>query len=363
MREDRRDYYEVLGVPRDADAKTIKAAFRKLALRHHPDRSKEPDAEERFKEVAEAYAVLRDPQKRADYDARGFSGVSGLTEEDLFHGIDLEDLFSGLGFDLGGLGGLFGRGFTMGSAGPPRGRDIEVPLVIPLERVAHGGEERVTVRRPSVCSACGGSRAAPGTEVKPCQACGGSGQHLETSLRGNVQFRTATPCATCHGRGERIEKPCPRCAGRGETFVEESYSVRIPVGAKEGLALRIPAKGFPAPVAGGVAGDLFVVLRTAPDPRFQRRGPHLWREETVGIPDAVLGTTLDVPGLESRIRVSVPPGTQPDTVLRVRGKGLPRAAGADPGDLYLVVHVRVPERLDDEQRALYEKLRSRDRAS
>jgi molecular chaperone DnaJ len=363
MREDRRDYYEVLGVPRDADAKTIKAAFRKLALRHHPDRSKEPDAEERFKEVAEAYAVLRDPQKRADYDARGFSGVSGLTEEDLFGGIDFEDLFSGLGFDLGGLGGLFGRGFTMGRAGPPRGRDIEVPLVIPLERVAHGGEERVTVRRPSVCSACGGSRAAPGTEVKPCQACGGSGQHLETSLRGNVQFRTATPCATCHGRGERIEKPCPRCAGRGETFVEESYSVRIPVGAKEGLALRIPAKGFPAPVAGGVAGDLFVVLRTAPDPRFQRRGPHLWREETVGIPDAVLGTTLDVPGLESRIRVSVPPGTQPDTVLRVRGKGLPRAAGADPGDLYLVVHVRVPERLDDEQRALYEKLRSRDRPS
>ncbi len=251
----------------------------------------------------------------------------------------------------------------MGRTGPPRGRDIEVPLVIPLERVARGGEERVAVQRPSVCSACGGSRAAPGTGVKRCEACGGSGQHLETSMRGNVRFQTATPCATCRGSGEWIEKPCPRCAGRGETFGEESFTVRIPVGAKEGLALRIPAKGFPAPIPGGVAGDLYVVLRTAPDPRFQRRGPHLWREETIGIPDAVLGTTLDVPGLEGRIRVNVPPATQPDTVLRLHGKGLPRAAGLEPGHLYLVVHVRVPERLDDEQRALYEKLRTHDEGS
>jgi molecular chaperone DnaJ len=353
----RRDYYEVLGVPRDADASAIKDAFRQLALKYHPDRNREPGAEERFKEIAEAYAVLSDPRKRSDYDARGFAGVAGIPPEDLFAGVDFGDIF-------GDLGGLFGGGFfdrfvgRRRRAGPPHGADLEVELTVPLERVAGGGEETVRVRHPATCAACHGSGARAGTAPRACTACGGSGQQVSGGRRGGVMVQQISTCAACRGRGTIIEQPCPDCGGRGEVARDEALTVTIPAGVEEGTALRIPGRGMPAPGPGAAPGDLFVVVRSAADPRFVRDGADLWRAESLEVADAVLGTTRTVPTLSGDATVTVPAGTQPGSVLRLKGKGLPHFGGRGRGDLYLRVHLHVPERLTAEERKLYERLRA-----
>jgi molecular chaperone DnaJ len=354
-----RDYYEVLGVPRDADQKAIKDAFRTLALQYHPDRNKEPGAEERFKEIAEAYAVLADPQKRAAYDAGGVAGVRGFSPEDLFSGIDFEDIFGGLGFDFGG-GGLFDRFFRRQRrpAGPPRGQDLEVELEVPLARVATGGEETVHFRHPAVCAPCHGSGAQAGTTPRRCDACHGTGQHVTSRRESGITFQQITTCPTCHGRGTIIDTPCSECQGRGEVTREETLTVTIPIGVEEGMALRIPGRGLPSREASGTPGDVFVVVRSAPDPRFARRGADLWHEETVPAVEAILGTDLDVPTLDGPTTVAVPPGTQPDTVLRLRGKGLPEFGGDRRGDLYVRLRVHIPERLSAAERNLYEQVRA-----
>ena len=214
-----RDYYEVLGVPRDADAKAIKDAFRKLALQFHPDRNKEPGAEERFKEIAEAYAVLSDPKKRGEYDTRGFAGVAGFSPEDLFGGIDFGDIFGGagfdFGFDLGGGGGFFYRFFGRHRARRTQGANIEVELTVPLERVLNGGEETIRISRPDTCPSCHGSRAEPGTSPHPCKDCNGTGKHVTSSRKGVVSFQQITTCAACEGLGTIIDKPCSKCHGHG----------------------------------------------------------------------------------------------------------------------------------------------------
>ena len=221
-----RDYYEVLGVPRDADGKAIQSAFRKLALKYHPDRNKEAGATEKFREIAEAYAVLHDPKKRAEYDAHGHAGVADFSHEDLFGGVDFEDIFGGLGFDFGGLGsgslgggGLFDRLFRR-HAGPARGANIEVMLHVPLERVVEGGEETVPVSRPTTCPTCHGSGAKPGTEPRACEACGGSGQKIKSQQRGGVSFQQISTCPDCRGRGTSsisLVPPAPEAAGRSAT--------------------------------------------------------------------------------------------------------------------------------------------------
>ena len=356
----------MLGVSRDADQKAIKDAFRKLALKYHPDRNKEPGAEERFKEIAEAYAVLSDPKKRAEYDARGFAGVAGFTPEDLFGGIDFEDIFGGTRFDFGdfglGGGGLFDRFFRHRRAGPPRGENIEVALTVPLARVMMGGEEKVRIFRPDTCPSCRGTGAAPGTKPRLCEACKGTGQQTvsrrETGEKGSVVIQQITVCPACHGRGSIIDQPCPACAGRGEIERDETLSVTIPVGVEEGMALRIPGRGLPSREAGGLPGDLFVVVHAAPDPRFERAGADLWRSETITVADAVLGAELTVPTLDGPAAVAVPPGTQPETVLRLREKGLPEFGGKGRGDFFLRIRVEVPERLSAEERELYERLRA-----
>lgn len=357
-----RDYYEVLGVPRDADDKRIKDAFRELALKYHPDRNKSPGAEERFKEIAEAYAVLSDPKKRAEYDARGFAGVAGYSSEDLFGGIDFGDLFRDLGFGLD-LGGetLFDRFFRRRRAVPARGADIEVQLVVPLERIHRGGEETVRYTRAVVCPVCHGSGAAPGTRPRRCPDCGGSGRKVVTrgGHRGEteIQFQQITVCPTCGGRGEIIDTPCPECGGSGQVEREEQLAVKVPVGAEEGMVLRVPAHGLPSQEPGGVAGDLYVIVRSAADPRFERLGADLWRTETIEVADAVLGTTRKVPTLNGAVEVKVPAGTQPDEVLRLRGRGL-TAFGGGRGDLNLRIRVRIPERPSARERELYESLRA-----
>jgi molecular chaperone DnaJ len=353
----------VLGVARDADEKAIKDAFRTLAMKYHPDRNKEPGAEERFKEIAEAYAVLSDPKKRAEYDHRGFAGVSGFSAEDLFGGIDFGDIFGGEEFGPGGFGlggGLFDHFFRRRQAGPPKGEDIEIDLAIPLDKVAQGGEGTVRFMRAAECPECHGSGAAKGTRPKPCETCHGTGRLTQSHRegKGNVFIQQISICPACHGTGTIIEKPCATCNGSGRVEHAEKLAVTIPAGVEDGVALKLAGKGQASAEPGGVPGDLFVVIRTEPDARFARAGADLWREETISIPDAVLGTTLTVPTLGASASVTIPPGTQPDAVLRLHGKGLPEFRGKGHGDLYLRIRVHVPERLTAKERELYDKLRS-----
>lgn len=331
-----RDYYEVLGVSKEADEKAIKDAFRKLALEFHPDRNKAPGAEERFKEIAEAYAVLSDPKKRAEYDSRGFAGVAGFSSEDLFGGIDFGDIFGGLGFDFGG-GGVFNRFFgrhrRRGSS--RQGANVEVALEVPLSRVLSGGEETVRLARPQPCAACHGTGAEHGAAPRTCAECNGKGQRVVSRREGNVSVQQITTCQVCRGKGAIIEKPCKDCNGRGEVEREETLTVKIPVGVEEEVALRIPGHGLPSREAGGVPGDLYVVVHSAPDCRFERRGANLWLAETISIPDAVLGTRMEIPTLDGTAAVAVAAGTQPNAVLRLRGKGLPEFGGNKRGEYSL----------------------------
>jgi molecular chaperone DnaJ len=343
-------------VPRDAGEAAIKDAFRKLAMKYHPDRNKEPGAEERFKEIAEAYAVLSDPKKRAEYDSGGFAGVAGFTPEDLFGGIDFESLFGGLGLGFGES--LFDRFFGRRRAGPPRGRDIEIEAVVPLERIAAGGGETIRYQHLDACADCRGSGAKSGTSPRICATCKGTGRKTTTRRERGVVIQQSTTCPECQGRGSLIDSPCPACGGTGRVARAESLVVTIPPGAEDGLVLRIPGKGHPSGERGGIPGDLLVVVRAAPDARFQRDGADLWRVEEIEIADAVLGTEIRTPTLNGELAVTIPPGTQPDSQLRLRGKGLPRFGARGRGDLNLRVAVRIPERLGAEERKLFERLRA-----
>lgn len=349
-----RDYYEVLGVTRDADQKTIKDAFRQLALKYHPDRNKQPGASDRFKEIAEAYAVLGDPKNRAEYDAHRSGGVAGFSPEDFFGGTNFEDILGGLGFDLGGpFDRFFGHRDT-----PPCGENIEVNVEVPLERVLNGGEETVHIERPVLCQACHGSGAKAGAAPSSCAKCGGTGKLVRTQRKGSVSLRQITTCPECAGRGTVIEKPCPECGGKGEIHRDEALTVHIPIGVEEGTVLRVPGRGMPADKPGLPPGDLFVIVRIADDPRFERDGRNLYRVETVDAVDAVLGASIDVPTLDGQISLKVPAGTQPDSTLQLRGKGLPRFGDGVRGDLYVRIQVHVPERLTDRQKQLFEQLRT-----
>lgn len=354
----KRDYYEVLGVANDADQKAIKDAFRNLALKYHPDRNKEPDAEARFKEIAEAYAVLSDTKKRAEYDARGFAGVGEVSEQDLFSGINFDDLFGDLNFGFG-IGNPFEAFFHRRRAGPAHGANIDVDLFVTIERVATGGEEAVWLSRPVTCQACHGIGSKDGTAPKKCPACGGTG-HITHSRREKsdyVLIQEISICSSCKGRGIIIEQPCPICQGKGIIEKDEKLTVNIPKGVEEGMALRIPGKGMPSPDANGLPGDLLVVVRTRRDPRFMREGTDLVRQESISIVDAVLGTTLKVPTLDGSATVTVPAGTQPGSVLRLKDKGLPEFGSRKRGVMYLRIDVKVPEKISSEERELYERLR------
>lgn len=362
-----RDYYEILGVPRDADGKKIKDAFRQLTMKYHPDRNKSPDAEEKFKEIAEAYAILSDPKKRADYDAGGFEGVADYSTEDLFSGINFGDIFGdmGFGFDFGG-DSFFDRFFNRQRQASRRGRDIEVQLVVDLNMINNGGEESIRLNHPITCQACKGSGAEPGTKPRKCEACGGSGQKVtsrkESKDNGNVVFQQISVCPVCHGQGTFIDKPCKQCQGTGEQQKPEALKIKIPRGAEEGMALRVSGHGMPSPVSNGVPGDLYVIIRTASDPRFQRLGADLWRTETINVTDAVLGTQVEIPTLKKNIKLKIPAGTQHNEVLRLRNKGLPIYGRDEYGDLKIRIQIAIPEELSDEERQLYEQLRELNKA-
>jgi molecular chaperone DnaJ len=357
-----RDYYEVLSVPRDADRRAIKDAYHRLAMKWHPDRNASPDAEERFKEIAKAYAVLSDTRKRSAYDAHGFEGVAHLSPEDLYRGVDLGSLFGDLGFGFGPGGQSIFERFFREPHERDRGADLRVRLEVPLEKIANGGRETVHISRPVICSKCDGYGTKSGQPPPLCDDCGGSGhtvvtQEADASEGREIRFQQFIPCRRCGGMGKAIDKPCGDCGGTGQVDKVEKLKVKIPAGIEDGMVLRVAGHGLPG-AQGKPPGDLRVAVYAAPDARFQRRGADLWRVITLEVPDAVLGTQAEVATLDGHVSVKIPAGTQPEEVLRLRGKGLPRFESDGRGDLNLRVELHVPKKPSAGERSLYQQLRA-----
>lgn len=363
MAEHKRDYYEVLGVDRSASRDAIKHAYRQLALKYHPDRNHGPEAAAKFREVAEAYAVLSDDAKRHEYDATGHAGVSERwTPEDLFRDFQFGDFYGGRFDDLSSIFGDFlGRRARPGT-GAVRGVDIRYDLELTLEEAGRGGEREVRVTRSKACDACHGSGAKAGTAPKPCPGCGGSGQMQQVKSGKGVRMVTLTTCAQCHGRGKSIEMPCTACEGSGIQFGEHTLKVQIPRGVDEGMVVRLPGQGE-MNANGGPPGDLLIRPHIRPHPVFERHGDDLYTVAKLSVSRAALGSKVPVRGLGGEtIDVAVPAGIQSGTALRLRGKGMPRAQGAGKGDLFVVAEVQTPVDLTAEQRRLLEQLDAIDRA-
>jgi len=352
---EQKDYYEVLGVPKEASEKDIKSAYRKLAMKYHPDRSDASDAEERFKEISEAYAVLSDADKRKKYDQFGHAGInSQYSQEDLFRGVNFEDLLRGFGF--GGGESIFDMFFGGGrTRGPARGRDLRYDVNLTLEQVATGLETTIEVPRTERCPTCGGSGARPGTNPAVCSNCRGSGQVTRAQNTPFGQFVTSTPCPKCGGRGQIITSPCSDCSGTGRVHKTRKISIKIPPGVEDGQHLKLRGQGDVAS-QGGEPGDLYVVLNVLPHPQFQRADSDLLFEKPISITQATLGADVEIPTLNGRAKLRIPAGTQTGSVFRLKGKGLPRLQGLGSGDLHVKVKIKTPSALTERQRQLLEAL-------
>lgn len=350
----KRDYYEVLGVDRNADATTLKRAFRKLAQQYHPDVNKAPEAEAMFKEINEAYQVLSDPQKRAAYDRFGHAATgpgSGFND------------FSGAGFgDLGSIFEEFFGGFAGGSTrtrrnAPRRGADLRVDITLRFEEAAFGTEREIDVPRMEACDRCNSSGAEPGTSPERCPTCNGSGEvqrRQQSPLFGTIV--TASPCPTCNGEGEVINTPCSKCNGRKRVQVTRSIKVNIPAGVDEGTRIRLAGEGE-AGMLGGPPGNLYVVINVEAHPIFERNEFDLHMELPISFAQAALGATIEIPTLENgREPLEIPPGTQTGKTFRLRNQGIPRLQRSGRGDLNVTVRVVTPTDLNDEQRELFRKL-------
>jgi molecular chaperone DnaJ len=353
-----RDYYEVLGVPRDADDATIKKAFRRLARELHPDVNKhDPDAEDKFKEAAEAYEVLSDAERRATYDRYGREGLrtGGYAPNfDAFGSVS--DIFEAF---FGGGGGAFGDLFGMGGArsgGAIQGGDVAVTAEIELAQAATGASVEVSYEAVAPCENCHGNGAEPGTPIETCPRCEGSGQLRTVARTPFGQVMRSTVCDTCGGEGKVAREPCKVCRGRGRKVERPKVKVDVPAGISDGQRIRIAGRGH-AGERGGPPGDLYVLIRVRQDPRFVRDGDDLVTAVDVSAPLAALGTTVEVDTVgDGRIELEIPAGTQPHETLIVRGAGMPALRGRHTGDLRVVVNVVTPRHLNREQRELYEQL-------
>jgi len=346
----KRDYYEVLGVDRNADENAIKRAYRKLAMKYHPDRNPDdPAAAEKFREVTEAYEVLSDAEKRARYDRYGHAGVDdqmhdfwargGAQDSHAFR--DFGDLFGDafselFGFGGGGMGGRSSRG-----------ADLRYNLSISLEEAASGKEVELRIPKHVPCGTCNGSGARPGTNPVPCSTCGGHGQvQMQQGF-----FAMRRTCPTCHGAGTRIESPCVECGGTGRVRREKTLKVKIPAGVYDGAQVRVAGEGE-AGQQGAPAGDLYIVISLQPHPIFEREGPDLYCTMPITFPQAALGAEVDAPTLNGKVKIRIPAGTEGGKVFRLRGHGVPDVRAGHTGDLYVRVQIAVPKKLSARQKEL-----------
>ncbi|MHB1868673.1 MAG: molecular chaperone DnaJ [Nitrososphaerales archaeon] len=363
MTEEKRDYYEVLGVPKDATKDQLKTAYRKLAMQYHPDRNKAAGAEDRFKEISEAYAVLSDDAKRAQYDRFGHEGIQGrYSSEDIFRTANFDEILRDMGFGFGGFGGgsifdMFFGNMTGSGRGARRGADLRYDLDITLEQVATGLTTEIEIPRTERCPICKGTGAKPGSEPRRCTECGGRGQVQRINSSGFAQFVRIETCRACRGKGEVLDNPCRDCKGNGTVQKTRKISVKIPAGIDNESSLRLRAEGD-AGEMGTAAGDLYVVCHVLPHKIFTRDESDLHTQVSVDIASAALGTTTSVPTIDGKTaEVTVPTGTQNGTLLKLKGKGLPMLGGSNRGNLLVTVNVNVPSKLTDKQKELLKEFK------
>lgn len=363
MSSEKRDYYEVLSVPKDATKEQIKSSYRKLAMQYHPDRNKAPGAEERFKEISEAYAVLSDDAKRAQYDRFGHEGIQGrYTPEDIFRTANFDEILRDLGF--GGFGGFSGSIFDMffgnmtGSGrGARKGADLRYDLDITLEQVSTGLTTEIDIPRTERCPVCKGSGAKPGSNPRVCTDCGGRGQVQRVSSAGFAQFVRVETCRTCRGKGQVLDNPCRDCKGTGTVERTRKISVKVPAGIEDSSSLRLRGEGD-AGESGTSAGDLYVVCHVLPHKFFTRQDNDLACEISVDFVDAALGGTVQVPSIDGKmLEVNIPSGTQSGTVIKLKGKGLPALGSQGRGNQLVVVKVSTPTRLNEKQKELLKQFK------
>ncbi len=359
----KRDYYDVLGAKKSASLDEIKKAYRELALRYHPDRvphDQKKEAEEKFKEISEAYAVLSDSQKRALYDQYGHSGIDQkYAQEDIFKNADFSSVFQDMG-DVGLGGGLFDEIFsdlgydffggrsTHDSGTRRRGRDLQISVSISLEEAAVGVEKTITVPRYEACTVCSGTGAKPGTKRIICPQCKGSGR----SVISKGFFQLAQTCPRCRGEGSAVQSSCLECQGQGRLKVKRKIKVKIPAGVDNGSNLRVRGEGESGTAA---RGDLYVIIEILPHPTFQRHGNDIVTEANISLSKAVLGGDIIVPTLNGKVDMKIPAGTQAASIFRLKGKGMPDIHGRGVGDELVRVNVEIPTRLGSEQRRLMEE--------
>ena len=348
-----RDLYEVLGVSRDASDKDIKKAYRKLALKHHPDRNPgDKEAEKAFKECAEAYEVLSDTEKRGLYDHYGHAGLRNAGYQGFEGGVD--DIFSAFGSmfsDLFSFGGGGGPGRSRNPNAPQRGGDMRVGLELEFEEAAFGASKEITIRREEDCETCSGTGGAPGAELKVCGSCRGSGFVVQQQSL----FQIRRPCPSCGGKGQGFAERCPDCRGRGQVQHERSRKVEVPPGVDSGMELRLAGQGQ-AGRRGGPPGDLFVALQVKPHKVFERHRDDVVARLDVTFPQAALGSEIEVPTLEGEEKLTVPAGATTGDLLRLRGQGVPNVRTGHRGDQIMQVFVTTPKHLTDRQRELLEEL-------
>ncbi len=352
------DYYQILGVSRDADKDELKRAYRRLARQYHPDVNKEPGAEEKFKEINRAYEVLSEPETRARYDRFGEAGVSGAAGASGFDYGDMggfadifETIFSGFG------GGGMGTGTqSRRRSGPVRGDDLRLDLKLDFREAVFGGEKQIKIPHLESCSTCGGSGAKPGTGVSTCGTCSGSGQVRRATRTPFGSFAQVSVCPTCNGRGQVIEEKCGTCHGAGRQQVTKKLKITIPPGVDNGTRLRVAGEGD-AGVRNGAAGDLYVYLFVESDSQFTREGINIKSEITISYLQAILGCRLEVDTVDGKEEITIPAGTQPNTVLTLENKGVPKLGNpVSRGNHLITVKVNIPTRINNEERELLEKL-------
>lgn len=358
----KRDYYEILGVSRDADNGIIKKAYRKLALKYHPDRNPEDkEAEEKFKEAAEAYEVLSDQEKRARYDRYGHAGVGTAGGGGFSGGMTMEDIFQQFGDIFGDSGNPFESFFGGGARGRTRSRgqrgsNLRIKVKLTLKEIAEGATKKIKVKKQVTCDQCGGSGAKDSSAVDTCPTCRGAGYVRQVKNTFLGQMQTTITCPTCNGSGQTIKANCSKCKGEGRVYGEETIEIEIPAGVEEGMQLSLRNKGN-AGLRGGPAGDLLINIEEKPHDYLQRDGMNLIYELYLNFADASLGTSIEVPTIDGVVKIKIPAGTQSGKIFRLKGKGLPSVQSYGKGDQLIHVNVWTPKKLNNEERELLEKLR------